>query len=135
MSIPIIDDQEKSAHDLCYGRSTSELKDAAWEIFERLVGSYSRANPELADKRLWAMGEVVCYSYALVFAAHSILNIDLPLVLDAPFGVLDLQRREKLADYLDSLSGQQIMLMSPYLSQGYEADYRLPGRVVPFIKL
>jgi ABC-type molybdenum transport system ATPase subunit/photorepair protein PhrA len=63
----------------------------------------------------------------MVIAARSMLNVDLPLILDAPFSCLDDDYREGLADCFDSLTGQQIMLTSPYhIDQRYDADYRLP---------
>ena len=122
-------DFDKSAYDLSFGKSTGDLERAAWEIFIRFrefIPPEFSTYRDLADSGFCAMGEMNCYGYALVFAARSILNIDLPLVLDTPFGCLDGQSREVIADYLDSLSGQQIMLISPSQSQRYEVNYRLP---------
>ena len=103
-------DTNRVAHHLGRGHSATELENIAWDIFERLVGKWSRESTELANRRSWAMGEWICYGYAQIFAARSMLNVDLPLVFDAPeqFVVLDMERRKELTDYLDEIDGQQI---------------------------
>jgi energy-coupling factor transporter ATP-binding protein EcfA2 len=129
----LANEPDEAARDLCYGQDTNELKDAAWQFFRHLVDRHSFYGPghypRLEESRGWSVGEKLLYGYAMVVAARSRLNVDLPLVLDAPFSSLDDDYREGLTDYFDSLTGQQIMLTSPYdVGRRYDVDYRLPDR-------
>ena len=123
-------DPDEAARDLSYAQDTNELKDASWEIFSRLVERHSVYGsghyPRLEESECWSMGEKVLYGTAMVIAARSKLNVDLPLIFESPFFCLDVGYREGLADYLESMGGQQIMLMSPYqVDRRYDVDYEL----------
>ena len=64
---------------------------------------------------LWkgfGMGDIMMASLAYVFAARNQLGLDLPLVMERPFGMLDCYHGEKLASYISQLPNQVILLMT-----------------------
>ena len=127
----LADEPDKSAHNLSYGESATELANAAWDRFKYMAGmtAYTKSKPfkPIEECKYWAYGEKTWYGLALILAARGNVNIDLPLVLDGPLSILDSHHREILAYYLDNIAGQQIMLEnSRKVDQRYFVDYRLP---------
>lgn len=58
------------------------------------------------------LGERVCLTYAYTFAIRNLINMTLPLVLDNPFGLLDIELRIGLSQYLNRDDSQQILLLN-----------------------
>jgi len=59
---------------------------------------------------LMSAGEKTSLGYAFVFAVRNVLNIDLPVVFDSPYGILDIELRQVLSAFLNEQSCQQILL-------------------------
>ena len=123
---------DKAATDLCYGQSSTAIKDAAWDRLTYLLkwdsvyesGPY----PRLEESLGWSLNEKTLYGWALVVAARDQLKMDLPLVLEIPDYHLEIRFRKALAELLDTLPGQQIHLISSYfIDHRQHADYRLAG--------
>ncbi len=65
-------------------------------------------------------------NYARVLAIREAVNLDLPLVIDGPYNILDAALRKSISDYLKKLTAQQILLSSPLGLSNIEApQYRL----------
>lgn len=62
--------------------------------------------------RTMAAGERVCLGYAFAFAIRKVLNLDLPVVLDSPYGRLDSEKRQAVRAFLKDQPCQQILLGS-----------------------
>jgi len=80
---------------------------------------------------LWkgfGMGDITLASLAYVFAARNQLGLDLPLVMERPFSVLDHYHGEHLATYISQLPDQVILLMTEIelsRSDNFQADWIL----------
>jgi len=93
----------------------SELKTARREarvIFHTIIYRkpwktelYRDLNPVIM-----AAGEKACFGYSLIFALRKILKLDIPIVLDSPYGMLDQELRIGLRDFLKTQPCQQILL-------------------------
>ena len=59
-------------------------------------------------------GERICLGYAYAFAVRKVLNIDLPVVFDAPYASLDSELRQRVSAFLKKQSCQQIILGCDY---------------------
>jgi energy-coupling factor transporter ATP-binding protein EcfA2 len=59
-----------------------------------------------------AAGERVCFGYAFAFAVRKVLNLDLPVVLDSPYGRIDSEKRKAVRAFLKDQPYQQILLGS-----------------------
>jgi hypothetical protein len=59
---------------------------------------------------IMAGGERACLGYAFVFALRKTLGLDIPIVIDSPYGRLDAELRAGLRDFLKSQPCQQILL-------------------------
>ncbi len=57
-----------------------------------------------------AMGNIVCSSYAIALACRKVLNINLPMIFDSPYGALDLIVRNNVKVYLHQQPYQQIFI-------------------------
>lgn len=62
--------------------------------------------------RTMAAGERVCLGYAFAFAIRKVLNLDLPVVMDSPYGRLDSEKRQAVRAFLKDQPCQQILLGS-----------------------
>lgn len=62
--------------------------------------------------RTMATGERVCLGYAFAFAIRKVMNLDLPVVLDSPYGRLDSEKRQAVRAFLKDQPCQQILLGS-----------------------
>lgn len=62
--------------------------------------------------RTMSAGERVCLGYAFAFAIRKVLNLDLPVVLDSPYGRLDSEKRQAVRAFLKDQPCQQILLGS-----------------------
>ena len=58
-----------------------------------------------------ATGERVCYFYSFVFAIRKVFNLDIPIILDNPFGLLDPYLRDAVESFLKAQQYQQILLI------------------------
>lgn len=75
-----------------------------------------------------AFGERICLGYALAFAIRKMRNLDLPVVLDSPYGYLDTEQRTGFSEFLKNQSCQQILL-------GCEAQFMGIGEIKPNYRL
>jgi len=57
-----------------------------------------------------AAGERICFGYSFVFALRRTFNLNIPIVLDSPYGMLDMELRKGLSDFLKAQPCQQILL-------------------------
>lgn len=62
--------------------------------------------------RTMAAGERACLGYAFAFAVRKVLNLDLPVVLDSPYGRIDSEKRQAVRAFLRDQPCQQILLGS-----------------------
>ena len=80
---------------------------------------------------LWkgfGMGDITLASLAYMFAARNQLGLDLPLVMERPFGMLDCRDSEYLAAHIRQLPNQVILLMSDsdmWRDEKFQADWAL----------
>jgi ABC-type glutathione transport system ATPase component len=92
--------------------SRKAIIDKARIMFEKIV----KHKPWKIDMHrdlgpgVMAGGERMCLGYAFVFAAREALGLDVPIVIDSPYGRLDAELRAGLRDFLKSQSCQQILL-------------------------
>lgn len=70
-------------------------------------------------------GSRFCLGLAIVFAVRNSLGLELPLVIDSPYGPLDNNLRARVRDFLGKQACQQILLCSPSQIDGGEVDYTL----------
>ncbi len=68
------------------------------------IEAHEDLNPDIM-----AAGERICLGYAYAFAVRKVLNLDLPVVLDSPYGRLDDMLRNPVRAFLKEQSCQQIM--------------------------
>ena len=97
--------------------------DVVLEIYNRLVTNQPhkrKSYSELTPVGMVNNTEQICLSFALFFATRKLLNINLPLVLDNPFGQLDSEINESIDEYLSSLDCQQILLVNNNESYDYK---------------
>lgn len=64
------------------------------------------------DPKLMAAGERFSLGLSVVFAVRKATNLDLPLVMDSPYGWLDAETRKGLSEFLKRETCQQILLGS-----------------------
>jgi len=102
---------------------------ARQEIFERLSVFWAPKLPNCSDIDLnpngFPMGIIFCARLSAIFAVRNNLDIDLPIVFDSVFGMIDIQLRKGIKEYLSSLNCQQIWLCSACELDGEEIDYEL----------
>ena len=103
------------------------LLDAASIIFKTLVSrklGMRDGRRDLNPAGL-ASGERVCLVYAYAFAARKILDLDLPLVFDRPYGMVNEKIRDSLRVFIQQQKCQQILLLSEFECGDERAHYRL----------
>ncbi len=90
------------------------VRDESREILQTVLCRNTRKIELHKDLNPWTMtaGERVCFGYAYVFALRKVLNLDLPVVLDSPYGRLDSEKRHAVCSFLKEQSCQQILLGS-----------------------
>lgn len=66
--------------------------------------------PRDLDPSKMAAGERCCLGYASAFAARKALGLDLPVVFDSPYGILDRESRQGVSAFLREQSCQRILL-------------------------
>ncbi len=64
------------------------------------------------DPKLMAAGERFCLGLSLVFAMRKATDLDLPIVMDSPYGWTDKETRKGLSEFLEKETCQQILLGS-----------------------
>jgi len=69
------------------------------------------------DPVTMAAGEKICFGFAFVFAVREALKLDVPVVLDSPYAMLDECLRKGLREFLKSQPCQQILL-------GHEREFK-----------
>ena len=87
-------------------------------IFKRIlyhkpgkIDSHRDLNPQIM-----AAGERICFGYALVFAVREVLKLDIPVIFDSPYAMLDKELRKGMRDFLKTQPCQQILL-------GHECEF------------
>jgi len=114
----------ESAERLAEYRQESNLKamvtNQTWEVaenktlinFQRIlsrksgkINVYRNLNPHLMSA-----GERICLGYAFVFAFRRALKLDVPVVFDSPYAMLDAELREGVSNFLKAQLCQQILI-------------------------
>lgn len=72
------------------------------------------------DPKLMAAGERFCLGLSWVFSVRRASGLDLPIVMDSPYGWIDKETRQGLSEYLRGETCQQILI-------GSEAEFREAG--------
>jgi hypothetical protein len=83
--------------------------------------------PEMLWKG-FGSGDKLLASLAYVFAARNQLGLDLPLVMERPFSILDTRHSERLASHIRQLPDQVILLMTDselWRESGFQAEWFL----------
>jgi hypothetical protein len=109
-----------------------QLADEAKDIFLQFVpyreSALKQRNMKDVLVRGFGAGETQLAALSYAFAARNALDLDLPLVMERPFSMLDCHHGEKLASYISQLPNQVILLMTESeLSRGdgFQADWIL----------
>lgn len=107
-----------------------EINDRMRQHFEGFHANKSQKIEEYKDLNpvRMAAGERICLYYAYAFALRDTMGLDLPLVLDSPYGRLDALARESLHVFLNRQTCQQIILAT-------ENEYRGLGQADVVLKL
>jgi hypothetical protein len=82
------------------------------KVFHKIL-SYKKCKIDLSrefNPQVMARGEKVCFGYACFFAIRNTLKLDIPVVLDSPYAMLDEELRKGFRKFLDTQSCQQILL-------------------------
>lgn len=64
------------------------------------------------NTQIMSAGEKICFGFAFIFAIREALKLDIPLVLDSPYGRLDQELRQGFHNFLKVQPCQQILLIS-----------------------
>ena len=127
-------DQEALFADVLDEQCRIAIKDEARTIFCTLLERKPwklKAHRDL-DSNMMAVGEMVCLSFAFAFAVRKALNLDLPVVLDNPYGCLDSKLTASVSAFLGQQECQQILLLSEteyaMIYEGNDVHYKLGRR-------
>ena len=90
---------------------TREFFQSILSFKEGKLYTYRDLNPHIM-----AAGEKICFGFAFVFAVREALKLDIPVVLDSPYAMLDEVLRKGVRNFLESQSCQQILL-------GHECEF------------
>jgi tetratricopeptide (TPR) repeat protein len=104
--------QETVLTDILNDQNRNAVKDEAREIFRAMLSINSGKIEFHHDLNPNAMpaGERICLGYAYIFAVRKVLKLDLPVVFDSHFGMLDLQLKQVVRTFLKEQHYQQIIL-------------------------
>lgn len=87
--------------------------------------STEKENKEL-HREIMTVSEKVCLNYAYALAVLKVLHLDVPVVFDSPYGVLDLVMRDMVCAFLEKQSCQQILLgIESEFQEKNKPQYRL----------
>ena len=90
--------------------SLESVRSEAKEIFQTML--HRKSGGKDLKPSIMAAGERVCLGYAFTFAVRKVLNLDLPVVLDSPYGRIDSEKRQAVRAFLKDQPCQQILLGS-----------------------
>ena len=120
---PAIDGKELYADIFNQTETNKETRINFESILERKlwkVEIYKDLNPDIM-----AVGEKMCFKYARIFAIRKLLNLDLPVIIDSPYGLLDKALKEGFRDFLGKQNCQQILLATEAEFKGDKVQYNL----------
>lgn len=104
--------QESMLTDVIGHQNLKIVKDEARATLQKLL--FLKPNKTMGHQDMnsynMAAGEKICLGYAFAFAVRKVLNIDVPVVIDAPYAMLGLQLRKGLCSFLKKQPYQQILL-------------------------
>ena len=110
------------------------VKDEEQIIFQAITKNKPLMIGAHRDRATGAMpaGERVCLGYSFVFAARKVLNLNLPVVIDNPYGCLDSELRDGLRAFLRQQKCQQILLLNEfeYIEDGDDVHSKLDRAVI-----
>ena len=101
-----------------YDQTLKNIEEETRTIFQTILEHKPhkiKMHRDLSPK-LMAFSERSCLGFAVIFAVRNKCDLDLPIVLDSPYGYLDTETRQGFAEFLKSQSCQQIVL-------GHEAEF------------
>lgn len=118
---PLVGDRALAG--LVPGPALEAIQKAAEPIFGSCL-PYPR--PPLSEPSRLSAGECLVLGYATALAARQVLALDLPLILDRPFAMLDELVGQAVHQMLGASTCQQILLMREReIEAGRTPDYRL----------
>lgn len=122
---PVIDCQELYTEIL----KQTDINQETWLNFKSILKRkswklevYQDLNPALM-----ALGEKMCFKYAHIFAIRKALNLELPVIIDSPYGLLDKALKQGFHDFLDKQNCQQILLATEVEFKDDKVQYNLKG--------
>lgn len=80
--------------------------------------------------QVMAAGERICFSYAFVFAVREALELDVPVVFDSPYAMLDEELRKGMRNFLKTQPCQQILF-------GHECEFldeEIPKYILVYVE-
>jgi hypothetical protein len=95
-----------------YDQTLNTLEDETRAIFQTILHHKShkiKMHRNLSPK-LMAAGERSCLGYAVVFALRKIRDLDVPVVMESPYGLMDMETRTGFSEFLKNEPCQQILL-------------------------
>jgi len=108
----IMKNKEEVLSNILNNKDRVMIIDETKSIFRRLLVEKPHKIKLHSDLKpnLMAGGEHVCIGYAYIFAIRNVLGIDLPIVIDSPYGLLDPNLINGVREFLLEQSCQQILL-------------------------
>ena len=126
--------QEAVLADVLSDQTRKAIKDEEQIIFQTITKNKPLMIGALRDRAIGAMpgGEKVCLGYSFVFAVRKVLNLNLPVVIDNPYGCLDSELRDGLHAFLRQQKCQQILLLNEfeYIEDGDDVHSKLDRAVI-----
>ena len=101
-----------------------ELKEETRAMFQTILARkrYKIQIHHDLDPQTMAAGEKICLGYAVACAMRKVLGLNLPMVLDSPYAMLDANLKRGFIAFLKGEPGQQIIF-------GSELDLREEGKI------
>jgi len=102
------------------------------KVFQKIL-SYKPWKIDLhrgLNVQVMAAGERICLGYAFIFAVREALKLDIPVVFDSPYAMLDMELRNGLRNFLKAQPCQQILL-------GHECEFsevEIPKYILVYVE-
>jgi hypothetical protein len=123
--------QDATFHELLTDDQYGSLEIEALDYFHQLLPDGQRllnGRNLMEFQKYGAMNDQLFVHLSFVFAIRKILELNLPIVLESPYGPLDDMHSYALSKFLKNLRCQQILLVNEFellISQEKEPAYRL----------
>jgi len=125
------------SHELKSGNSVPnriqrEIESKTRSIFQRIL-SFKPWKINLHSDynvQVMAAGERICLNYAFIFAVREALELDVPVVFDSPYAMLDEELRQGMRNFLKAQPCQQILF-------GHECEFldeEIPKYILVYVE-